>query len=224
MIDMHTRAQKLILWFDEISHDDVGLVGGKNASLGEMYSSLASKGIPVPKGFAVTAEAYRKFVSESGLDAIIRRELVGIDTRNIRSLQKKGKKIRAAFLKADLPADLVSDIREAYRMLGVLYRSRAVDVAVRSSATAEDLPGASFAGEHETFLNVRGADDVIAAVRKSFASLFTDRAISYRVDKGFDHFDVALSVAVQKMVQRRGCGFLHTAMDDYPPFGRHVRF
>ena len=195
------KDTRLILWFDQISNDDVALVGGKNASLGEMYNFLTPLGIRIPNGFAITAHAYRVFVRESGLEERIRAELEGLNTSDIRDLQERGKRIRTAFLEAPLSKELEEAITNAYRDLSSASAVPAVDTAVRSSATAEDLPGASFAGEHETFLNVAGPDAVIEAVRKAFASLFTDRAISYRVDKGFDHLSIALSVGIQKMVR-----------------------
>ncbi|WP_038060135.1 phosphoenolpyruvate synthase [Thermodesulfobacterium commune] len=190
----------LILWFDQISKDDVPLVGGKNASLGEMYSKLTEKGIKVPYGFAVTAEAYRYFIKENHLDDKIKEILKGLDTHDVLDLQKRGKKIRTLLLKAKMPEKLETAIRDAYAELEKRY-GKNTDVAVRSSATAEDLPDASFAGQQETFLNIRGVDNVVKYVQKCFASLFTDRAISYREDKGFDHFSVYISVAIQKMVR-----------------------
>jgi pyruvate,water dikinase len=194
-------AQKpLILWFDQISKDDISLVGGKNASLGEMYSKLTEKGIKVPYGFAVTAEAYRYFIKENHLDDKIKEILKGLDTHDVLDLQKRGKKIRTLLLKAKMPEKLEAAIRESYAELEKRY-GKNTDVAVRSSATAEDLPDASFAGQQETFLNIRGVDNVVKYVQKCFASLFTDRAISYREDKGFDHFSVYISVAIQKMVR-----------------------
>ena len=196
-----SRTEKFIIWFDQISNDDVALVGGKNASLGEMYTHLTSKGIRVPNGFVVTAHAYRAFIEETGLKSFIEQELAGLDTANIKMLQQKGKTIREKFIAKEFPAALTSQIKEAYRNLSNAYRMENADVAVRSSATAEDLPGASFAGEHETFLDIVGEERVLVAVRAAMASLFTDRAISYRVDKGFNHFDIALSVGVQKMVR-----------------------
>ena len=189
-----------ILWFDEISYNDVPLVGGKNASLGEMYSKLTPKGINVPYGFAITAEAYKYFIKENHLDDKIKEALKGLDTHNVLDLQRRGKKVRSLILQAKMPEKLAEEIRRAYHRLEEKY-GKDPDVAVRSSATAEDLPDASFAGQQETYLNVRGADKVIEHVQKCFASLFTDRAISYREDKGFDHFSVYLSVAVQKMVR-----------------------
>ncbi len=195
------KSQKLILWLDQVTNDDVAFVGGKNASLGEMYTHLVPKGIRVPNAFVVTSEAYRRFVNDSGLADVMHKELDNLDTSDIRALQRSGKKVRKAFLKANLPAELEIEIKKAYKDLSSAYGDGDTDVAVRSSATAEDLPGASFAGEHETFLNVSGDKEVIKAIRAAMASLFTDRAISYRVDKGFDHFDVALSVGVQKMIR-----------------------
>ena len=195
------KSQKLILWLDQVTNDDVAFVGGKNASLGEMYTHLVPRGIRVPNAFIVTAAAYRKFINDTGLAEVMHKELDGLDTSNIKALQKSGAKIRKEFLKVKLPKELEEEIKSAYKDLSNAYGVKDVDVAVRSSATAEDLPGASFAGEHETFLNVSGEAEVVKAIRAAMASLFTDRAISYRVDKGFDHFDVALSVGVQKMIR-----------------------
>lgn len=194
-------GKPFILWFDEISYEDVPLVGGKNASLGEMYSKLTSKGINIPYGFAVTAEAYRYFIQENHLDDQIKSTLKGLDTHDVSDLQKRGKKIRSLILQAKMPPKLAEEIVKAYESLAQKYGKRDLDVAVRSSATAEDLPDASFAGQQETYLNVRGSQNVVRYVQRCFASLFTDRAISYRQDKGFDHFSVYLSVAVQKMVR-----------------------
>ncbi len=194
------KKKPFILWFDQISYKDVPLVGGKNASLGEMYSKLSAKGIKVPYGFAVTAEAYRYFIQENHLDNKIRNILKGLDTRDVKDLQARGKKVRNLILRAKMPPALEEEIKKAYAKMEELY-GKDVDVAVRSSATAEDLPDASFAGQQETYLNIKGIKNVIKAVQKCFASLFTDRAISYREDKGFDHFSVYLSVAIQKMVR-----------------------
>jgi len=198
---MKDKTKELVLWFDEISNDDVALVGGKNASLGEMYTTLASQGIRVPNGFVVTAFAYREFIRETGLMDFIKKSLDGLDTKNIKDLQSRGKKIREKIASTSLPKNLQERITLAYKELSSHYTSDATDVAVRSSATAEDLPGASFAGEHETYLNVYSIGEVLKMTRLCFASLFNDRAISYRVDKKFDHFDVALSVGIQKMVR-----------------------
>ena len=191
----------LILWFDEVGIKDVPLVGGKNASLGEMFQKLKPVGVNVPDGFAITAEAYRYFIEEAKLADKIKKILTGLDTHNIRELKRRGSKIRALIRSAPLPKDLANSIIENYKKLCAQYGVEAVDVAVRSSATAEDLPDASFAGQQETYLNIRGEKDLLYACKKCFASLFTNRAISYREDKGFGHFDVYLSIAVQKMIR-----------------------
>ncbi len=189
-----------ILWFKEIGIKDVPLVGGKNASLGEMYQHLSSKGVKVPNGFAITAEAYKYLLKASGIEQAVRDALEGLDTSDINNLRERGKKVRQIILEAKFPEDLEEEIKKAYAKMEEEYY-KDVDVAVRSSATAEDLPDASFAGQQETFLNITGTDALIEACHKCFASLFTDRAISYRHDKGFGHFDVYLSIAVQKMVR-----------------------
>jgi len=195
------RKQALIIWFKDLTIKDVPLVGGKNAALGEMYGNLKRVGVKVPDGFAVTAKAYRHFLKTAGIEKEVKRILTGLDTHDIRDLQRRGREVRQLILNSDLPEDLVREIKKSYNRLGKKYKRKNPDVAVRSSATAEDLPGASFAGQQETYLNVVGADDVIISVKKAIASLFTNRAISYRVDKGFSHFDAALSVGVQKMVR-----------------------
>ncbi len=192
--------QPYILWFENISMNDVGEVGGKNASLGELIQAVEPKGVKIPHGFAVTATAYFHYLKETGLDTFIEKALEGLDTKNLKALAKAGKAIREKMRKTPLPHDLEQAITEAYAEMEKRY-GKDTDVAVRSSATAEDLPGASFAGEQETYLNIRGAKDVIRAVIWTNASLFTDRAISYRADKGFDHMKVALSAGVQKMVR-----------------------
>jgi pyruvate,water dikinase len=174
-------------------------VGGKNASLGEMVRSLTSEGIRVPDGFAITAEAYRHFISVNDLGGLIRDRITGLDTSNIQDLADCGRSIRETILKASLPTDLEQEIVASYQELS--GPDGEIDVAVRSSATAEDLPDASFAGQQESFLNVRGARALLHACRECLASLFTDRAISYRHDKGFDAFSVALSIGVQRMVR-----------------------
>ncbi|CAI9084428.1 phosphoenolpyruvate synthase [Candidatus Methylacidiphilum fumarolicum] len=190
-----------VLWFDQISLKDVPLVGGKNASLGEMYSHLSSKGIKVPNGFATTAEAYRFFLSENRLEEEIKELLSGLDPHDLENLRDRGRKIRALIIDSPMPKELENEIIDAYAILNKEAKQPAVDVAVRSSATAEDLPGASFAGQQETYLNVRGKDNLLHSIKKCFASLFTDRAISYRSDMGFEHTKVALSVGVQRMVR-----------------------
>ncbi len=195
------KNEALVLWFDQVSNDDVALVGGKNASLGEMYATLRPQGIRIPNGFIITAKGYRHFIEKTGLSKTIEHELSGLDTNNMKDLQARGAEIRRSFLAVPFPEDLAAEVKRAYADLSHAYNVSEVDTAVRSSATAEDLPGASFAGEHETFLNVRGENHVLHAIQAAFASLFTDRAISYRVDKGFDHQAISLSVGVQKMVR-----------------------
>jgi len=193
-------AHCFIRWFADITIDDVPLVGGKNASLGEMVRELAIRGVKVPDGFAITAEAFRYFIRKAGIDEHIRETLADLDTRDMANLSERGDAVRQAILNATLPADLQALIVKAYRQLqggGTMPP----DVAVRSSATAEDLPDASFAGQQETYLNVHGTAALLETCKRCFASLFTDRAISYRVDKGFDHFKVALSIGVQRMVR-----------------------
>lgn len=188
------------MWFEEISMDNVSQVGGKNASLGELIRAVEPKGVKIPHGFAVTAAAYFHYLSKTGLDTFIEETLKGLDTKNLKELSRCGKLIREKMRATPLPTDLEKEIASAYMRMEKQY-GKDTDVAVRSSATAEDLPGASFAGEQETYLNIRGAKDVVRASIWTMASLFTDRAISYRADKGFDHMKVALSVGVQKMVR-----------------------
>ncbi|MGN6273433.1 MAG: phosphoenolpyruvate synthase [Protaetiibacter sp.] len=193
-------SERLIVWFDEVGMADVPLVGGKNASLGEVISALTSEGVRVPDGFATTADAYRAVVARNRLDARITAELDAY--RGGRStLRAAGEAIRESFLAAEIPLDLAEQIREAYRELERRSGVTGLAVAVRSSATAEDLPDASFAGQQETFLNVVGERQLLDACRRCFASLFTDRAISYRQLKGFDDLEVALSIGVQRMVR-----------------------
>lgn len=199
---------KFILNFDEVSIKDVPEVGGKNASLGEMLKNLGPLGVNVPYGFAITASAYRYFLENSylknsknqSLKTYIQSILKNLNTKNIKDLSKRGKLIREAIKSAEFPKELEEEIVRAYKELEKKYYKN-VDVAVRSSATAEDLPGASFAGQQETYLNIRGEKELLKAVKYAMASLFTDRAISYRTDKGFDHFSVAISIGVQKMVR-----------------------
>lgn len=191
---------KYIRSFLEIGLGDVGLVGGKTASLGELYSVLSSQGVVVPNGFAITADAYRDALTQPDIADELHRLLDGLDKRNIRQLAARAAKAREIIYKAMDTGPIRQQIVEAYRLLE-REAGTGVAVAVRSSATAEDLPTASFAGQHESFLNVRGAKDLFEACRRCFASIFTDRAISYRIDNGFDHFKVFLSVAVMKMVR-----------------------
>lgn len=190
----------LVRWFEEIGIEDVPLVGGKNASLGEMYRELAAKGVKVPNGFAVTAQAYWDFLRESGLEATIREMLKDLDARDLADLRRRGSRIRQAMLATSLPHTLECAILDAYARLSE-GAPEPVDVAVRSSATAEDLPDASFAGQQETYLNVQGPLALLDTCKRCFASLFTDRALAYRVEKGFDHHKVALSIGVQRMVR-----------------------
>jgi pyruvate,water dikinase len=195
------KPQKSILWFDEIGINDVHSVGGKNASLGEMTKALVSKGVNVPFGFATTAEAYFYFMSSTGLDKQIVEVLKDLNIHDLKQLSLKGKQVRELILKSKLPQELEHEIVSAYKKLSERYGLPETDVAVRSSATAEDLPGASFAGQQETYLNIAGPENVLEAVKKCFASLFTDRAIVYRQEMGFSHTKVGLSAGVQKMVR-----------------------
>ncbi len=194
------KNNALILWFDQIDVNDVPLVGGKNASLGEMYRFLTSKDVNIPNGFAITARAYQYFLEHNDLKNKIREILSGLNKSDINDLSKRGEEIRRLILDGEFPKDLADAIVEAYGHLCLQYGEN-TDVAVRSSATAEDLPDASFAGQQETYLNIRGKSLLLESVKKCIASLFTNRAISYREDKGFDHFSISLSVGVQKMVR-----------------------
>lgn len=196
-----SREESFILWFNEVSMGDVLLVGGKNASLGEMYQNMSSKGVRVPNGFALTAYAYDYFIDKAGIREKINGFLADLDTTDLNNLQERGHRVRETILQAEFPEEMVTAIDEAYAKLSEEYEMHHVDVAVRSSATAEDLPDASFAGQQETYLNVQGVHEVLEATKRCIASLFTDRAISYREDKDFDHFNIALSVGIQKMVR-----------------------
>ncbi len=193
-------SSKLTIPFEDLSIEDVPQVGGKNASLGEMISTLGKKGVPVPGGYAITAAAYRFFLGSTGLEEFIKETLSDLDPKNLSQLASKAEKIRDKIVSTPFPSQLIDAVKKAHQQAEKKYGSHS-DFAVRSSATAEDLPGASFAGEHETYLNIRGIDAILEASKKAMASLFTDRAISYRIDKQFDHFKVALSVGVQKMVR-----------------------
>jgi pyruvate, water dikinase len=194
------KKKAFILWFDELGIEDVPLVGGKNASLGEMYRNLNKKGVNIPNGFAVTAYAYRYFLKKAKIQDKIKQILSDLNTHSIRNLTERGRKVRELILEAEFPQELKEEISKAYKKLYSQYRVN-TDVAVRSSATAEDLPDASFAGQQETYLNIVGERALMEACKKCFASLFTNRAISYREDKGFDHFKIALSIGVQKMIR-----------------------
>lgn len=218
---LQDNEHTFILWFEEVGMADISLVGGKNASLGEMIQQLTPQGINVPGGFATTAHAYRYFINQAGLETKLRQLFADLNVEDLSNLRSRGKQARALILNTPFPQELETAITAAYSQLCQRYSvdfsycdrfegeekeqckqyTYNVDVAVRSSATAEDLPDASFAGQQETYLNVHDIQCVLEACHKCFASLFTDRAISYRTIKGFDHFDVALSVGVQKMVR-----------------------
>ncbi|MDI9918478.1 phosphoenolpyruvate synthase [Rhodococcus sp. IEGM 1379] len=189
-----------VRFFEEFGIDDVPLVGGKNASLGEMFQKLSGQGVRVPHGFAITAEAYRYMLDEAGAWDRLHAELEDLDPTDVAALARKGKRAREIVYGAGLPDDLAAEILDAYRTLQQEYGEE-VSLAVRSSATAEDLPTASFAGQQDSYLNVKGEESLLETCRRCFASLFTDRAIHYRVDQGFDHFKVSLSIGVMKMVR-----------------------
>jgi pyruvate,water dikinase len=194
-------THKYIVDLTEVELSDLELVGGKNASLGEMIQNLSKLGVNIPGGFALTVEAYWKFINHNKLDKKIRSLIKKMKKDDLISLKKTGLEIRQLIRNGKWPRQVKEEIRNSYTLLSQKYGSDITDVAVRSSATAEDLPEASFAGQQETYLNVRGPEEILTSVRNCFASLFTDRAISYRDDFGFDHFDVGLSVCVQKMVR-----------------------
>jgi pyruvate,water dikinase len=192
---------RYIRFFKELNINDVPTVGGKNASLGEMYQSLTPKGINIPNGFATTSDAYWLLLEENGIKDKIYNMLGDLDISDTDNLQKRGLAVRELILKSHLPKVLSDELLEAYKILSHEYNSDSVDVAVRSSGTAEDLPDASFAGQQETFLNISTPEALLKSVLRCFASLFTDRAISYRTSRGFNNSKVALSVGVQKMVR-----------------------
>jgi pyruvate,water dikinase len=203
---------RFIRSFDSLTLDDLPLVGGKNASFGEMIRSLAPLGVRVPDGFALTSDAYRALLEGPGVRALLRGALASLDPKDVESLRACGAAARRALREAPLPAEMLREIEEAYAALSRQYGQEATDVAVRSSATAEDLPSASFAGQQETYLNIHGLPQLVEACRKCFAPLFTDRAISYRAERGFDHEKVYLSVGIQKMVRsdQAGSGVMFT--------------
>ena len=192
---------RYIRFFNQLNLDDIAIVGGKNASLGEMYTNLTSRGISVPNGFATTSEAYWLLLEENGIKKSIGEILCDLDISDTSNLQKRGLAVRELILNSTLPKILEDEILQAYKILSQEYDKAAIDVAVRSSGTAEDLPEASFAGQQETFLNINTPETLLLNIKKCFASLFTDRAISYRQSRGFNHFQVALSIGVQKMVR-----------------------
>lgn len=195
---MAAQSTALVINLDQLGKDDIEMVGGKNASLGEMISHLSDLGVSVPGGFATTSNAFNRFLTETGLLDKINNELKSLDVNDVNKLAETGKKIRTWIIEQELPSDLEQEVRQAFETMS---GGEDIAVAVRSSATAEDLPDASFAGQQETFLNIRGIDNVLIAIKEVFASLYNDRAISYRVHKGFEHEGVALSAAVQRMVR-----------------------
>ena len=199
-LSLHSKTHAFVLPLKDVGITDIPIVGGKNASLGEMLQQLSPKGISVPDGFATTAHAYRYFIQVAGLEAKLRHLFAELNVEDMLNLRQVGKQARSLILQTPFPHELQAAIAQGYQTLCEQYGAD-TDVAVRSSATAEDLPDASFAGQQETYLNVHGVKAVLEACHKCFASIFTDRAISYRQIKGFDHFNVALSVGVQKMVR-----------------------
>jgi len=202
---------KYVLWFKEISKKNIPQVGGKNANLGEMIQKVK---VPIPNGFAITTRAYDYFVKHNKLDKKIRSIVSTLDKTNLKNLEKVGSEVRSLILSGEFPKDLEKDILVHYKKLSQQYGKKEENVAVRSSATAEDLADASFAGQQESYLNMVGEKQVLEAVKKCMASLFTNRAISYREDKGFDHFKVKLSVAVQKMVMSKSSGVMFSLDPD----------
>ncbi|MDN3399263.1 phosphoenolpyruvate synthase [Psychrobacter sp. APC 3426] len=195
---MAAQSTALVINLDQLGKNDIDMVGGKNASLGEMISHLSDLGVSVPGGFATTSNAFNRFLTETGLLDKINSELKTLDVNDVNKLAATGKKIRTWIIEQELPSDLEAEVRKSFETMS---GGEDIAVAVRSSATAEDLPDASFAGQQETFLNIRGIDNVLLAIKEVFASLYNDRAISYRVHKGFEHEGVALSAAVQRMVR-----------------------
>ena len=198
---MKNKTKKFILWFKDVSKKDTPLVGGKNASLGEMYSQLTKKGIDIPDGFALTSKSFWYFLRTNGIDKELKRIFKQFNPKSLQSLKTTGKAARKAILKGKLPKDLEKEIIKNYQQLSRKCGVRNIDVAVRSSATAEDLKTASFAGQHETYLNIKGKQELLKAIKKCMASLFTDRAIAYREEKRFVHLKIALSVGVQRMIR-----------------------
>ena len=195
---MAAQSSALVINLDQLGKNDIDMVGGKNASLGEMISHLSDLGVSVPGGFATTSNAFNRFLTETGLLDKINNELKALDVDDVNKLTATGKKIRNWIVEQELPKDLEQEVRQSFEAMS---GGQDIAVAVRSSATAEDLPDASFAGQQETYLNIRGIDNVLIAIKEVFASLYNDRAISYRVHKGFEHEGVALSAAVQRMVR-----------------------
>jgi len=195
------KKQKYIKWFEEVSKKDIPLVGGKNASLGEMISQLSSKGVNIPDGFALTTDTYWHFLKENKIKQKLKEIFKNFNPNSIKNLQEVGKKARSVILKSEFPNDLKEEIIYSYKELSKKYNQKETDVAVRSSGVAEDAPTDSFAGQFETLLNVKGEKELLSAIKKCLASTFTDRVIAYREEKGFSHLEFALSVGVQKMVR-----------------------
>ncbi|MCK4634491.1 MAG: phosphoenolpyruvate synthase, partial [Candidatus Aenigmarchaeota archaeon] len=202
---------KYVLWFNEISKKNIPQVGGKNANLGEMIQKIK---VPVPNGFAITTKAYDHFIKENKLDKKIKKIVSKLDKRNLKNLENVGREVRKLIMSGEFPEDLRKDILIHYKKLSRQSGKKEENVAVRSSATAEDLVDASFAGQQESYLNMKGEKQLLNAVKKCIASLFTNRAISYREDKGFNHFQVKLSVAVQKMVRSKSSGVMFSLDPD----------
>ena len=199
--DTTKPEQKNIVWFKNVTKKDIPLVGGKNGSLGEMFSQLTPKGVQIPNGFVFTADAYWYFLRHNGIDEKLKKLFAGLDVDNLKTLKVISKKARDLVLAGSYPKDLEEQILQGYKELSEYYKVKNVDVAVRSSATAEDLASASFAGQHETYLNIDTPAEVLQAVKKCVSSLFLDRAFVYRAEKGFDHLKVALSVGIMKMIR-----------------------
>ncbi|MBF8249434.1 MAG: phosphoenolpyruvate synthase, pyruvate, water dikinase [Candidatus Levybacteria bacterium] len=215
-------GKKFIIPFEELTIKDVAEVGGKNASLGEMIGSLLKKGIKIPTGYAVTATAYKFFLAQTGLGKYIEEELQNLKSGDLDKLSEVSKKIREKFMATPFPKEIENNIRDVHKVYEEKYSGKAT-FACRSSATAEDLPTASFAGEHETYLNVKGIEEILIAVKKAMASLFTPRAINYRIEKGFKHLSVFLSVGVQKMVRSDlACSGVMFTLDPESGFGKVV--
>ena len=198
---MTKKSQKNILWFKEIDKKDVSLVGGKNASLGEMYRDLSQKGVNVPNGFALTSTAYWRFLKENKIDKELGRIFKKFNPKSLKSLEETSRAARTLISKSSFQESFKKEIIESYRKLSKKYGEDYTDVAVRSSGTAEDLADASFAGAHETYLNVKGEESLLIAAKRCIASMFNARAIAYREEKRFSHLKIALSVGVQKMVR-----------------------
>ncbi|HDH08868.1 MAG TPA: phosphoenolpyruvate synthase, partial [Gammaproteobacteria bacterium] len=194
------EIENYIRWFEKLGIEDIPLVGGKNASLGEMYRELTPQGVKIPNGFAITADAYRYMLDKAGAWDALYEALDGLDASDVNDLARRGAKARDIIYGATLPENLREQILTAFNGLKKQYPGN-ISVAVRSSATAEDLPNASFAGQQDTYLNIESEEQLLDACRRCFASLFTDRAIHYRIDQGFEHFKVALSIGVMKMVR-----------------------